>query len=113
MAGTGETPVLLLAGFPEDVVRGIAARLPELTVRSAATVAEATSSATGASVVAVDELLAGDDTDALLAQLGRSRADLRLVCALRERPPLARMLKLAGELHVAKVLYHPLDRGSD
>lgn len=110
MAGAGETPVLLLAGFPEDVVRGIAARLPELTVRSAATVAEATSSATGASVVAVDELLAGDDTDALLAELGRSRADLRLVCALRERPPLARMLKLAGELHVAKILYHPLDR---
>ena len=110
MAGTRETPVLLLAGFPEDVVSGIAARLPELTVRSATTVSEATQSATGATVVAVDELLAGDDTDALLAQLGRSRADLRLVCALRERPPLARMLKLAGELHVAKILYHPLDR---
>ena len=110
MAGAGETPVLLLAGFPDDVAKGIAARLPELTVRSAATAADATSSATGATVVAVDELLAGDATDALLAELGRTRPGVRLVCALRERPPLARMLKLAGELHVAKILYHPLDR---
>lgn len=110
MAGAGDAPVLLLAGFPEDVARGIAARLPELTVRSAASAAEATASAGGATIVAVDESLGGERTDALLAELGRARGDLRLVCALRERPPLARMLKLAGELRVAKILYHPLDR---
>lgn len=110
MAGAGGAPVLLLAGFPDDVTRGIAARLPELTVRSAASVAEATASATGATVVAVDEQLAGDATDWFLAELGKVQGDLRLVCALRERPPLARMLRLAGELRVAKILYHPLDR---
>lgn len=110
MAATGGAQVLLLAGFPEDITRGIAARLPELTVRSASTPGDAIASATGATVVAVDEQLAGEGTDVLLAAIGKARSDLTLVCALRERPPLARMLRLAGELRVAKILYHPLDR---
>lgn len=110
MAAPTQAPLLLLAGFPGDVARGIRARLPELTVRTAATVAEATAGAAGADVIALDERLAGDGTDALLAELGRERTDLRLICALRQRLPLERMLRLAGELRVTKILYHPLDR---
>ena len=105
-----EDRVVVLAGFPADVAPGMAARLPGLAVHSVATVAAARAAGGGASIIALDEGLAADATDALLAELGRERSDLQLICALRARPPLARMLRLAGELQVARILYQPVDR---
>lgn len=102
--------MVLLAGFPDDVARVIAVRLPDLELRTAASAADARSRAAGSGLVAVDEGLAGGATDDLLAELRQADPGGRLICVLRERPPLARMLRLAGELGVAKILYHPLDR---
>jgi len=102
--------IVVLAGFPADVAAGMTARLPGLVVQSVTTVAAARAGAAGASIVALDEGLAAEATDALLADLAQGRDDLQLICALRDRPPLTRMLRLAGELGVAKILYHPVDR---
>lgn len=105
-----ELPVVLLVGFPDDVARAITARLPDLKLRMAGSAKEALTNAPGSTVIALDEDLSGAATDVLLAELSRTAPASRVVCALRERPPLARMLFLAGELGVAKILYHPLDR---
>lgn len=104
----------LLVGFPEDLSSWLQGELPDVSLSVAATASEASEALRHGdwSLVVLDGGLPEDGARATLKQL---RADSRharlpvMVCVARDLPQSA-LQAFVGELGVAQLLFHPLNR---
>ena len=107
-------PRLLLAGFPEDLASWLQSALPELAITVAPTASDAAEALRHGDwgLVVLDGNLPDEGALGVLKQL---RADPRhgrlpvMVCVARDLPQHA-LQAFVGELGVAQLLFHPLNR---